>query len=609
MASNSAPIRSNAGPSGLPTLMFSDVALWRLALVAAVFSFVLGSHFISAVWQRGYFADPDDAMRMVQVRDLLAGQSWFDMTTYRLDPGHGHFIHWSRIVDVLIALLLEFFGLFLAPERAERAMRLAYPFMMLVLLFTSIARSAVALLGRMAVIPALAIAALSGFGLGQFHPGRIDHHSIQIVLLVFMLAFTIEGMEKPSQAIKAACAAAISLAVSVENLPFIAVMAGIWPVLWVVDGARYSAHVYRFNLAFVVSALVVYAATVAPSRWFMTACDAFSASYLLPLLIGASGMIFAAAALKSSKAFYRMLAVGVAGVFTLGIMRLHSPACLGSPLSGVDPLVRNIWLEHVNEARPALTAIWLDPSMIPAVGSAFLCALIALLPAWFETGSKRLAWGIAGAFIVAGLAASLWQVRAISSLQPLVILGGAWIILKAGEMLAHRGMAAGPILALFLALPISATGWATAATLLQSWRPPASTAPAPQVGDESKCMEHSAYEQLRTLPQGLIMSPLDIGAHIQAYTNHASVAAGYHRNNRGNRVAIEVFTSDDATARNLTTANGARYVVVCPGLSEMTLLIKMAPGGLAARLKAGDAPNWLEPLSKDGDALRVFRVR
>ena len=28
----------------------------------------------------------DDAMSLVEVRDFLAGQSWFDMTQYRLDP-------------------------------------------------------------------------------------------------------------------------------------------------------------------------------------------------------------------------------------------------------------------------------------------------------------------------------------------------------------------------------------------------------------------------------------------------------------------------------------------------------------------------------------------
>jgi hypothetical protein len=37
----------------------------------------------------------DDAMRLVEVRDLLAGQAWFDLTQHRLDPPQGSLMHWS----------------------------------------------------------------------------------------------------------------------------------------------------------------------------------------------------------------------------------------------------------------------------------------------------------------------------------------------------------------------------------------------------------------------------------------------------------------------------------------------------------------------------------
>src|ERR1700692_1471187 len=33
----------------------------------------------------------DDAMRLVEVRDLINGQGWFDLWQYRLDPGGGMF--------------------------------------------------------------------------------------------------------------------------------------------------------------------------------------------------------------------------------------------------------------------------------------------------------------------------------------------------------------------------------------------------------------------------------------------------------------------------------------------------------------------------------------
>src|SRR3546814_15789077 len=62
---------------------------------------------ITAKWQAigaVDLADTDDAMRMAQVRDLLAGQGWWDLAQYRVNPaGGGVLMHWSRIVDAPLA--------------------------------------------------------------------------------------------------------------------------------------------------------------------------------------------------------------------------------------------------------------------------------------------------------------------------------------------------------------------------------------------------------------------------------------------------------------------------------------------------------------------------
>src|SRR3546814_17220715 len=73
---------------------------------------------ITAKWQAigaVDLADTDDAMRMAQVRDLLAGQGWWDLAQYRVNPaGGGVLMHWSRIVDAPLAagiwLLKPLFG-------------------------------------------------------------------------------------------------------------------------------------------------------------------------------------------------------------------------------------------------------------------------------------------------------------------------------------------------------------------------------------------------------------------------------------------------------------------------------------------------------------------
>src|SRR5690348_4569865 len=64
---------------------------------------------------------PDDIMRMLQVRDLLAGQSWFDVTQYRINPPYGAAMHWSRLVDLPIAAFAVLFGTVLPRAQAETA--------------------------------------------------------------------------------------------------------------------------------------------------------------------------------------------------------------------------------------------------------------------------------------------------------------------------------------------------------------------------------------------------------------------------------------------------------------------------------------------------------
>ena len=72
--------------------------------------------------------DADDYLRLVQVRDLLGGQSWFDVTQYRINPAEGGgMMHWSRFVDMQIAALIALLRLFLAPEAAERWAVAVYP--------------------------------------------------------------------------------------------------------------------------------------------------------------------------------------------------------------------------------------------------------------------------------------------------------------------------------------------------------------------------------------------------------------------------------------------------------------------------------------------------
>jgi hypothetical protein len=50
--------------------------------------------------------DPDDALRLHQVRVLMAGGAWFDMTLPRIGGAQPLVSHWSRLIDVPLVVLL-----------------------------------------------------------------------------------------------------------------------------------------------------------------------------------------------------------------------------------------------------------------------------------------------------------------------------------------------------------------------------------------------------------------------------------------------------------------------------------------------------------------------
>src|SRR5258708_7559266 len=52
------------------------------------------------------FRDTDDATRLELVRELIGGRGWYDQAILRLNPPHGLWMHWSRLLDGGIAALM-----------------------------------------------------------------------------------------------------------------------------------------------------------------------------------------------------------------------------------------------------------------------------------------------------------------------------------------------------------------------------------------------------------------------------------------------------------------------------------------------------------------------
>ena len=158
--------------------------------------------------------DNDDIMRWMSVKAWLAGQSWFDMTQYRVEPPLGLSMHWSRYLDAALAGLYSLLALGLSPEAAERWTFALWPNLLLLALLGLVAKGTGRLLGAGAALFAMALVMtwmpIRGI---TFATGRIDHHNVQILLTTIMAMAMILPGRAWLMGAAAGLAAALSLAI------------------------------------------------------------------------------------------------------------------------------------------------------------------------------------------------------------------------------------------------------------------------------------------------------------------------------------------------------------------------------------------------------------
>ena len=590
------------GPAADRTSLFARFDPTLLALLTALpLTLALSWSQALTIWQTGSFFDTDDAMRAVEVRDWMAGQGWFDLSVHRMGlPPGSLFSHWSRTLDVPLAALIGGFGLILEPAYAERAARIAFPVALQAAMIVAIGYPARLLAGSGAIVPAALVIALGGIGAYQFAPGRIVHHAPEILLLTLMAGTTLDSLERgrASRAALTGLLVALSLATSLENLPFIAIVLAVPPLAWAAWGATMRATLVWLAAGLAVAVPALFVATVGPARYGIVATDAFSLVHLAAALLGAGVLaILAAATPRLVTAKARLAALAVAGGCVGAALASFVPNGLHGPFYGVDPLLHPFWLDHVQEATPLPQFLRDDSGAAVALMAPMVLGALAAALAWRDArGLPRARWSVILALVAMGFAGSVWEIRVASSLQPLALLGAAWAIMRLWDRAKTDGRSWVLILPAAGLTLCSSVAWA-----LVPLPHPAAKADAPS------CIAAPAYAPLAALPPGLVFAPLDPGSFLLAHTPHSVLAGAYHRDGAGILAVIRGFMAPSDEAHAMIEATGARYVLDCDGGTDLEQ--RAAPNGLAAALAAGRVPSWLRPIPLTGTPFRAYAVQ
>ena len=592
-------------PGHLPTRSGPDLRLVALVFAIAVTILILRTW----VGRSGmpFFVDTDDAMRMVQVRDLLSGQNWYDLTAHRLNTPFGAELHWSRLLDLPLAILLWIFTPLLGAAGALIAAGTIWPMLLLGVLLWLSARLAFRLVGPEGVLPALILPIVSPALTAEFTPGRVDHHSLVIILTLATALASVEAIERPRFAWLAGVLAATALAIATESLPAILAAIAVFGLGYVMD-ARRAAPMRAFGLAFGAASLVHLAIFRPPSRWLEAACDVISPFYVSLAIVVASMFTGASLAGGLRGAWQRLLALAVPGCFGLMGMVLLYPECLRGPYGALDPWLQANWIAGIIEAKPWLSNLRDMPNYALAVGIPVLLATLIVIYRLWRVREGRPQWAVLLVFLLATTMVMLAQVRGARLAIMVCMPAAAWLIVSMRHRYlarAHLGNIVG-LVASWLAFSGVVLGLSVNGLMMLGSGD--SLGSNSTVASAEACLVPSAFQELAALPRQSIMSPIDLGAHIMLFTPHEVVAAPYHRNQQGVRDAFRFFNDPIASARAILAERQIGLVVICPAMPELKGLPDHAPDSFVSLFARNDLPDWFTEISSQDTPLRLFAV-
>ncbi|MDB5601728.1 MAG: hypothetical protein JWN71_3772 [Xanthobacteraceae bacterium] len=547
--------------------------------------------------------DTDDALRLVEMRNFLAGQGWFDLREPRLGLPPGYESHWSRLIDAGLAGLFVFFRLFADAAMAERLMGTAWPLLWMIPSLIGVAAIAWRLAGREAALIVLLLAVFNIPGLHPFRPGRIDHHNVQIAFVLLAVAATVWSDRVRWAACAAGALTGGSLAIGLEALPVHALCGIALGLRYVVEpNCAKALRDYGFALAAVT--LLAFLVSVDPAHWGHAACDALAVN--LAGAVSVAGLGVGVLARPTCAMPVRLIAMIGVGVAAAAVFAAIEPQCLRGPYAQMDPAVWAIWLDRVAEMQPLPSLLRNTPVTGMAVAAFPALAVIALLIAAYRNGAWRdFGLGLAaGAFLIS-LATMIGAIKA----YPYVLWFGMPLVAVATMQMFSWFRLTGLVPRVFVAILVTPSVVTSAAMGLASVMGLQGDADLNTTARQA-CINQSNIAPFAALPPGLMVADeLDWGPYLLAWTPHRVLAAPYHRLSESILTAQRILAAPPETARPMLSRIPADYLVTCGTRGPVSVAGEALDASLWGRLQAGQVPDWLEPLQLDAGPWKVYRVK
>lgn len=574
-----------------------------LPLVIATALLVVGLDLLDG---KAYLIDVDDTLRAIEIRQFLSSGHWYDLTLPMIRMPEPYVSAWSRVVDFPYIAIAWLLSSVVEQERAVQWSFNAWPPAMLIVCCLLIFRILRGLqLDRLTINTHLAILVpLSMAGaILEFSPGRIDHHNVQILLLMAMLVGVVQWTRRGG--ILIGVTAALSIAVGLECTPLIVVLLGGIVVAWVLGAEGSDRMLCSSMISTSVATPIAALAFIGPTGFMSTQCDAFSAPYIYIAAALSLAAGLAALAIRPDASVWKKLFVLSAPglLILLGFGSLFS-ACLTGPYNIIDPVSRHFWFDRIPQEQSFLF-FFLDAKPVPIIDLAveIIIAFLAFPYVMKQVRHGRSQEAIVFAVALSSIVCSLVLTRYVSfsaAFVPLLLpIATTWMLrLLEGP----NGFWAGTRALILAIAPIMTV--TLVAYLTTPIQPRAMDTIDVMAVD--RCLEDGS-DILSRIPSGLVVAPTGLALAIAERAPPGLSVAGipFHRASPGLRRTFLAFTSSDGAVRREALAP-FDYVAVC----HVPIQVDAAQAPLYSALAADRGWPGLVRIGgvDQGTRLRLFRI-
>ncbi|MBV2185121.1 MAG: hypothetical protein KUL88_11330 [Rhizobium sp.] len=571
----------------------SIYALLVAALAAAAFLLAF-----DLLGNRHHYRDIDDVLRAIQIGQLLAHGDWFDLVIKGIDMPGVYLSPWSRLVDLpYVVLALALGGMTTETSAVWWAFRLWQP--LLLIAFCSLwCATALRLAGtenHVRPLHVVAAFAMMPLTLWEFSPGRIDHHNLQIVVLMLALFGIVRWSALGGFIAGLACG--LSFIIGLELAPVFAIVLLAPGLAWVlrVEGSGGVQLFLAAGLAITTAGAGLLFS--GPALMASTQCDVFSAPFATAFLGYAAITSFVPWAVRSESSFIRLAALAIPAAGLVAALALAFPDCLQGPYRAIDPLVREFWLDRVQQENSFLEFYRMGEGIKIVCLGLLVAVMLGALPILRRRLLQRdVAFVTVFCVAAALLLLTFVQIRFIRfpSACVLLFLPLVWDEVKRGARSTTR------------ALVIGAAGVLVGGLAL--------TKVVPYQPFQPELLDYLALDlctdvdtsPLHALSPGRIVAPPSLGLYMLDHLPPGMTinAVSFHRAAPGMRRMFDIFVSTDSEIRR-KAAEPFDYLAVCryplvPEIPNNTVFATLARGGSWPGLTALTDPA--------ATGLRLFRI-